>query len=344
MECAGNSVMRDTVLCGIRRSKGVPDDFLHPGRLVRERIGTRRLAYAESVVVTLLLGSTLVVAKGALGALGPLTLAALRYCAAFLLLLPFLVRRRARADWSRRLWVRFIAIGVTFYVVGNGALFLGLNYLPATTASLLLSLVPLLVLVAGVIWLRERPTRVQIIGVLVGLAGSALFFGHGLGAGKPLGIIIVAVGLIGNAAFGVLGRDAAKTTRVDTVALTAIPLAVGSAILLPLALAVEGWPHLSARAIITVLWLAAINTAGVFFLYNHALRVLPALQVSAIINCTPLVTALLARFFLGERLSAVQIIAMVIVIGGVALVQRRDEMAEESAGAARRLTEHSSPG
>jgi probable blue pigment (indigoidine) exporter len=311
---------------------------------VREHRTVRRLAYAESVLATLVLGSTLVVAKGALGTLGPLLLAALRYCVAFLLLLPFLVRRRAQANWSRLLWARFIAIGVAFYVVGNGALFLGLNYLPATTASLLLSFVPLLVLFAGAVWLREQPTRVQSVGVLVGLAGSALFFARGLGAGKPLGLLIVAVGLIGNAAFGILGRDAAKTARVDTVALTAIPLAVGGVILLPIAVVVEGWPHASVRAGVTVLWLAAVNTAGVFFLYNHALRALPALQVSAIVTCSPLVTALLATLFLGERLGVVQIIGMVIVIGGIVLVQRRDRSAEGSGRAARRVTEFSRHG
>lgn len=291
------------------------------------RRSARSVAIAESVVVTLLLGSTLVIAKGALHYVGPLTLAALRYGIAFLLFLPFLLRRRSETGWSPSLWRRFVTIGVSFYVVGNGALFLGLKYVPATTASLFLSLVPLLVLFAGIIWLREVPTHVQIAGVLVGLVGSALFFAPGLGAGKPLGLLIVAVGLIGNAAFGVLGRDAAMRV-VDTVALTAIPLAVGGAILLPIALAVEGWPHASLRAAVIVVWLAVVNTACVFLLYNHALSVLPALRVSAVVNCTPLVTALLARFFLGERLGSVQILGMAIVIGGVMLVQRRGSMAQ----------------
>jgi drug/metabolite transporter (DMT)-like permease len=281
----------------------------------------RFVALGEGVIVTLLLGSTLVVAKGALPYLGPLTLAALRYCLAFLLLLPFLIHSCAGTRWSGRLWGRFVAIGISFYVVGNGALFLSLKYVPATTASLLLSLVPLLVLFAGIVWLREMPTCAQSLGVVVGIIGSALFFAPGLGAGRPLGVIIVAVGLIGNATFGVLGRDAAKTQQIDTVALTAVPLAIAGVALLPIALSVEGWPHMSIRVAIIVLWLAAINTAGVFFLYNRALRILPALQMSAIINCAPLVTALLAGLFLQERLLPTQIIGMIVVVAGVALVQ-----------------------
>jgi drug/metabolite transporter (DMT)-like permease len=286
--------------------------------------GRARVAIAEGCLVTLILGSTLVIAKRALGNFGPLTLAALRYLIAFLLLLPFMARAgTGPRGWPPAVWRRFALIGISFYVVGNGGLFLGLKYLPATTASLLLSLVPLLVLVAGVLWLRETPTRVQMIGVAICVAGSALFFAPGLRGGRPLGLLIVAVALLGNAAFGVLGRASLRADAVDPVALTAIPLAVGAAILLPIALTTEGPPRLSWGAVLALLWLAAINTAAAFFLYNYALRTLTALEMSVLLSLTPLVTALGAWLVLGERLRPVQIGGMIVVVAGVMLVQWR---------------------
>jgi hypothetical protein len=54
--------------------------------------GRRIYALGEGVLLVLILGSTLVVAKGALGHLGPLTLAALRYCLAALVLIPLALR------------------------------------------------------------------------------------------------------------------------------------------------------------------------------------------------------------------------------------------------------------
>jgi drug/metabolite transporter (DMT)-like permease len=281
----------------------------------------RLAALAEGLVVVLIFGSTLALAKAALAYLGPLTLSALRYCLAALLLLPLAARRASPARWPARLWKRFLFIGLSFYVVGNGAVFLGLRYLPATTTTLLLNLIPIVVLVAGIVWLGEAPTRAQLAGVAVGMAGGALFFSPGFKAGEPLGIAIVTVGLVGNAMFGIVGRGIARERSADTLSLTAIPLAVGGAIMLPLALAVEGVPRSPAAGWAIVLWLAVVNTACAYLLYNHALRVLAALEMSMLLNLTPLVTALLAWAFLGERLRVVQLIGMVVVIAGVALVQ-----------------------
>lgn len=291
-------------------------------RMSGEVAPRRRASLAEGVLVTLILGSTLVIAKRALGGVGPLTLAALRYLLAFLLLLPFVARGGAGPRrWPPALWGRFALIGLSFYVVGNGGLFLGLKYLPATTAALLLSLVPLLVLIAGVLWLREMPTRTQIAGLVVCLTGGALFFAPGLRGGRPLGVLIVAVALVGNAAFGVLGRVTLRDEPVNVVALTAIPLAVGAVVLLPVALVAEGVPRLSLSSAVAVIWLAAINTAAAFFLYNHALRTLTALEMSVLLSLTPLVTALGAWLVLGERLRPLQLCGMIVVVAGVALVQ-----------------------
>jgi drug/metabolite transporter (DMT)-like permease len=271
--------------------------------------------------VTLILGSTLPVVKVALHYLGPLTITSLRYSLAFLLLFPFMTRRGGVRHWTFRLWIRLFCLGLGFYVIGNGALFWGLKYIPATTGSLLLSLVPLLVLATGILWLKEVPTRWQIAGVVVGLAGSGLFFSPGFKAGEPLGIAIVAIGLAGSATLSILGREIARGRQVDTFSLTAIPLALGGGILLPIAFSTEGPPGFSATGWGMVLVLAVVNTACVYTLYNHALKVLAAFEMSVMVNLTPLVTAFWARLLLGERLSIIQTVGMFTVIVGVVLVQ-----------------------
>jgi len=69
-------------------------------------------------------------------------------------------------------------------------------YIPATIASFLLSLVPLLILFMGIFWLREIPTWQQVSGVAISLAGGYLFFSHGLGGSEAVGIVIVLVGVL----------------------------------------------------------------------------------------------------------------------------------------------------
>ncbi|MGD1995853.1 MAG: EamA family transporter [Anaerolineae bacterium] len=291
-----------------------------------ERAG-RPLAIAEGLLVTIIWGSSFVFVKVGLRCMGPLTIAGLRYFIAFLVLLPLVaVRRRSSTSvpLPSRVWLRLLLIGLSAYVVGNGALFWGLKYLSATAGSFLMSLIPLPVLLLSSSWLREVPTPRQTVGGLIALAGSCVFFSPGLSSGEPLGIGITAVALIGFASFAILGREIARDRQVKTLTLTAIPLGFGGGLLLLIALLVEGVPGLPAAGWGLVVWLAIVNTALGYLLYNHSLQVLNALEMNVLLNLTPLATALLAWVFLGEKLAIAEIVGMVVVIAGVLAVQWRD--------------------
>lgn len=273
------------------------------------------------MVATLILGSTLVLVKLALAELAPLTITALRYSLAFLVLLPFLVQRNGLSHYPLELWIRFALIGLGFYVIGNGALYVGLQFIPAATGSLLLSLVPTLVVLGGVVWLGEIPTRAQVVGIVIALCGSVVFFSPGLKPGELLGIAIVAVGLGGNAIFGIVGREIARKWHPGSVARTALPLGIGSSVLVPLALLVDGIPQASFRVWGLVVWLAVVNTTVVYVLLNHALSVLAAFEESLMLNLTPFATALWAWLLLHECLQRIQLLGMAIVVLGVLLVE-----------------------
>lgn len=279
-------------------------------------------ALAESLVVVGVWGSSFVLVKAGLRYAGPLTLAALRYTAAFLILLPFALGGNTRPR-SRGIWARLALIGLCAYTVGNGCLFWGLQYLPSTTSSFLMSLVPLLVLAMGIPWLREYPTRAQWAGLVICLAGCGAFFAPGLRAGEPLGLAVTGLGLVAFAVFGILGREVARDGSVGTLALTAFPLGFGGVALLPVALVAEGVPRMAAPGIGIVLWLALVNTALAYLLYNHALQTLTALEMNLVLNLSPFATALIAHFALGEHLVAIQYAGMVVAIVGVALAQWR---------------------
>jgi drug/metabolite transporter (DMT)-like permease len=280
------------------------------------------IALIISLLVTIIWSSTFVIVKFGLESLGPLTIAGLRYFIGSLVLTPFLIFQNVeRTVINRFLWVRLILIGISSYTIGNGALFWGLKYIPATTGSLLMSAIPLLVLVGGIILLKEIPTIIQIFGVFITLIGSGIFFSSGLGVGEIRGILIVLIGLVGFTSFSLLGRGIARERKLDTLTLTTIPLAIGGLTTILLALLIEGIPDFTRTGLLVVAWLAVVNTAIGYWLYNHALRDLTALEMNMVMNLTPLFTALLSWVMLGEKLVMIQIIGMVVMILGVILVQ-----------------------
>lgn len=283
----------------------------------------RTLAFLFALLVTVIWSSSFVVVKFGLETLGPLTIAGLRYSLGAIALLPFfLFKNGSRKPIPRDLWPRLALIGISSYTIGNGALFWALKYIPATTGSFLMGLIPLLVMIGGVIFLKEIPAFWQVVGVFISLAGSFLFFSGGLKAGEPLGIAILALGLIGFMAFGLLGRGIARERTLDTLVLTTAPLMIGGLITICAALVVEGIPQFSARSVWVVLWLALVNTSLGYFLYNHALQDLTALEMNVVMNLTPLFTAFISWILLGERLDLLQGAGLIVMIAGVVLVQR----------------------
>lgn len=283
---------------------------------------SRALALLEALLVSLVWGSSFIIVKLALTELGPLTIGGLRYFIGFACLLPFL--RRGNFSLTRAQWMRMALLGFSAYTLGNGAMFWALRFLPATTGSFLMSLITVTVLFSGIVWLREIPNRVQIFGICVVLAGMALFFSPGLKPGEPVGLAIFMLALLGFTLFGLLSRVAAIDRQVDTLTLTAVPLAIGGGTLLAIALPIEGIPNAPLRTWGLVLFLAAVNTALGYVLYNHSLQSLQAFEMNVLLNLSPVWTALLGWILLGETLNNTQWAGMLVVLVGVMLVQKRN--------------------
>jgi drug/metabolite transporter (DMT)-like permease len=104
---------------------------------------------------------------------------------------------------------------------------------------------------------------------------------------------------------------------------TAVSMLAGSVLLLGLGLAVEGLPDLHGRAWRIIAWLAIVNTALAFTLWNQTQRVLTAVE-SSVINGTMLIwIPILAVAFLGESLTGKELGGLALVAVGTVLVQLR---------------------
>src|SRR5690606_31255926 len=108
------------------------------------------------------------------------------------------------------------------------------------------------------------------------------------------------------AAASLLGRRINRSGRLGPLEVTTVSMGVGSAALIGSALFLEGIPSLSLSEWLIVGWLAVVNTAFAFTLWNRTLRTLTAAESSVINNTMTIQIALLAHFFLGEILSAVK--------------------------------------
>lgn len=281
----------------------------------------------QALFVTVLWSSSWVLIKLGLAAdLAPLTFASLRYAVAAACLAAVVaasgVHRSALRGLSRSRWIDLGLLGLVFITVTQGAQFLALELLPANMLSLVLSATPAVVAVAGGALLAEPPSRGQWSGIGVYAVAVGLYFwGQGLAASQPAGLVVAFVCLGANAAAALLGRATNRRLDLHPLVVTTVSMGVGAVALLAVGLGVEGLPRLSARAMVLVGWLAVVNTALAFTLWNHTLRRLPAVQSSVINNTMLIQIAGLAWVFLGERLTGVRIVALGVAAAGILVVQ-----------------------
>ncbi|MEO8609853.1 MAG: EamA family transporter [Chloroflexota bacterium] len=284
-------------------------------------------AVLQALFVTFLWSTSWVFIKiGLQGALPPLTFAGLRYTLAFICLLPILLRRPALVEsvrqMSGRTWMTMVVLGLVYYAANQGAQFVGLALLPATTVNLLLSFAAVVVTLLSIGLLAERPTRLQWLGVGLYLLGTlTYFYPAALPSDQILGILVVIGGVLSNAAATLIGRKINREGHFHPLVVTTISMGAGSLVLLTAGILTQGFPTLTLLQWGIVGWLALVNTAFAFTLWNHTLRTLSAMESSVINNAMLIQIPILAWFFLGEGLTIKQVTGFALAGLGILVVQ-----------------------
>lgn len=289
----------------------------------------RLKAILLSLLVVVIWSSSWVLIKIGLREIPALTFAGLRYFMAFLVLLPFLLQRQVKnqiREFSRDDWKLVILLGLISYFIAQGAQFLSLDYLPATTLSLMLNLTSVFVTFSAIFLIKEVPTPIQIIGLVINLAGIFIFFfPTGFMGLSPIGFIFGLICLLANGVATILGRKLNFQGRLNPIAVTLVSLGIGSTLMLGIGLLWQGLPPISTQSMVILLVLAIVNTAFTFVLWNYTLQTLTAME-SSIINGMMLVfITIFSWIFLGETQSLKGVIGLFLAFIGAIIVNIRIE-------------------
>jgi drug/metabolite transporter (DMT)-like permease len=295
-------------------------------RSLPSKVDTKHLfGVAQALFVTFLWSSSYVLIAIGLEEIPALTFAGLRYVIAAGLLLPVFFYREedglVRALTGRQLGL-LLLLGLLLYTVTQGAQFAALQYLRAATVSLVLNFTPVIVVLVSIPVLGERPTGRQWLWIAVLMSGVVIYFHpFDLRAGAILGLGIMVVGLIANALSAILGRWANRDQVLSPLGVTTVSMGFGSAVLLGTGITVQGLPPLSIQSWVIVGWLAVVNTAFAFTLWNRTLQTLSAIESSVITNTMLVQIAVLGWVFLGESLDGIDIVGLFLVMAGAIAVQ-----------------------
>ncbi|MGW5262501.1 EamA family transporter [Microbispora sp. NPDC004025] len=201
-------------------------------------------------------------------------------------------------------------------------LFLAAYRLPGGVAAVLGAVGPLFALAFAALLLAERPTARKVLAGLVGLLGVGLVV---LRAEARLDMVGVLAGLVGAASMSagtVLTKRWGRPEGVGALALTGWQLTAGGLLLVPVALLVEGAPPaLSGENLLGYAYLGIVGTALGYWIWFRGISRLPATSVAFLALLSPVSAAVIGWAALGQALSPVQLLGMVLALGGTLLGQ-----------------------
>jgi drug/metabolite transporter (DMT)-like permease len=214
----------------------------------------------------------------------------------------------------------FGVIGVTLYF---GLLNVGLFFTGAGSAALLQAGIPAITTLLSVLFLKERVSRLQLLGISLSGAGLLLVMGNSVGKGGSsplLGNLLIAGSVLAWAIYTVQGKHLSST--FPWLVVTTASIGVGVICLLPFALGEvlwQGLPHLHADGLMQLLYLGGVSSALGYGLWNYGLRFLDASQAAPYFNLIPVVGLLLSVLVLHEPLTLIQVGGGVFTLLGVSL-------------------------
>jgi drug/metabolite transporter (DMT)-like permease len=256
----------------------------------------------------------------------PVTLLFLR----MVLSLPFFLAvawwlRHEQPRLSRRDWAAVAGLGFVGYYLASFLDFLGLQYVGAGLARLILFLYPTLVLLLTFLFLHRAPTRRQVTALFITYAGVALVVSsqaQGGAEGKLflLGVLLVFASALFYAVYLVASGEVVK--RVGSMRFTAYSMAVAT---VPAVLQFFTLEPVSALTLPYSVWAyvliwATFSTVLPLFLQAVALKRIGATNFGLIGALGPVSAALMGAAGLEEPLTAIQAVGGVLVIIGVLLV------------------------
>ena len=269
-----------------------------------------------TVLAPIAWGTTYVVATEFLPPGHPLLVAACRSLPIGILL-TIALKRLPQGIW----WGRILILGSLNIGIFQALLFVAAYRLPGGVAATAGAIQPLLVVLFAWLVLKEKPSALSIKVAIAGFVGIGLLV---LSPGARLDGIGILAALAGAASMG-LGTVLTKRWQppVPVLVFTAWQLVVGGALLLPIALMLEGpFAHLSRTNIQGLIYLGVIGTGLAYLLWFRGIAKLKASAVSYLGLMSPVMATLIGFVWLQEALTSMQLLGIGIIFTSVLLGQK----------------------
>lgn len=285
-------------------------------------------AYIFLLITTLGWAGNAVIAKFAVGHIGPFSLSAARWTIAFVLISAISIPQ-IRKDWEavRKNWALLLALGAAGFAGFNALLYSALKYTSAINCVIEQAGIPGIIFIANFILFRMKVSVAQIIGFSITLIGVALTATNGsLSSISDLhlnfgdGLMLIAVILYAGYTVALRWKPAIhwKTLMAASAlgaALACIPLLAGE-------IASGNFVAPDARGWAAIAYTSIIPSLVSQSLYVRGVDLIGPNRAGLFINAVPVFGTILSVLFLSEALQVFHLVALAMVLLGIGIAER----------------------
>ncbi len=280
-------------------------------------------------LAALMWGGNAVAGRLAVGEVSPMALTCLRWVIVIAVMLPF-VWRRMVAEWAilKTGWRIIILSGIFGFTAFNALFYTAAHYTTAVNLTLFQGAIPILVLIASVLFLGIRVVPMQILGMIVTIGGVVLISVKGdmeilRTLALNIGDVFTLIACVFYAAYTLGLRRKPPVSGLVFFTALAVVAFVTSVPLLVMEIAQGNvqWPTPKGWLIMLYIGLLPSLLAQVFFI--RGVELMGPARAGVFVNLVPVFGALLAVLLLGEPFAAYHAIGLALVLGGIWLAERR---------------------
>jgi drug/metabolite transporter (DMT)-like permease len=271
-----------------------------------------------------------IVGRGLHHDIPPMAMTFFRWLFAIVILAPFaLPHLRRDLPTLKRHWRTMLGLGAIGVGTHNALAYLGLNYTTATNGVILNSFIPVMIVAIAWIFLRERLTALQVVGVAVSLGGVLAILSQGslavlaafrLNGGDLLVILSMAMWSL----YTICLRW--RPPGLSMLSFLFVLAVVGDLFVLPLWLGEMAlgrhvvWTPTAFAALVCV---ATFSSVLAYIFWNRGVEEVGPQVAGLFVHLMPVFGVVLAWLFLGERLQVYHVVGIALILTGIWVTSRR---------------------
>ncbi|WP_409303410.1 DMT family transporter [Peribacillus sp. SCS-155] len=270
--------------------------------------------------------------------MSPLQMTFSRWLIAVFLMFPlahFIERPNWKLVW--REWKILVVMAVLGIIGYNFLLYEALRFTTPMNASLVNSINPALIVLFAFLFLKEKISRTNIIGLAVSLLGVILVLTRGqiqklLETNYNLGDLLMLAAILVWTVYSIVGR---RTKHIPPISATAVSVVFALILLLPFILASGIQLPSQKESLIGIIYMGIFPSVGSFIFWNISVREIGPSKAGVYLNLITVFTAIFS-LVMGQSITAVQIIGGILVFTGVYLTsqgRKKNAIAQHETGA-----------